>query len=143
MTIARRFAHRPMPALHGINVLEIDSTPAAAYAAMLLAENGARALRVERRGGSPWRGSAHFAILNRSKRAIELNLESASGRDRLKDLIRACDILIHAFGPARAKEIGCDFAAVREINRRVDVVSIPPLGNAGPYAESNATDELV
>ena len=62
-------------ALDGINLVEFDSNLGAAYAAMLLAENGARAIKVEPPGGSRDRGTPHFHVLNRSKRALELDLD--------------------------------------------------------------------
>ena len=54
-------------ALDGINLVEFDSNLGAAYAAMLLAENGARAIKVEPVGGSRERGTPHFHVLNRSQ----------------------------------------------------------------------------
>src|ERR1700720_763606 len=63
-------------ALDGINVVEFESHLGAAYAAMLLAEQGARAIKVEPRGGSPLRGTPHFHVLNRSKRVLELDLDA-------------------------------------------------------------------
>ena len=53
--------------LDGINIVEFDSNLGAAYAAMLLAENGARAIKVEPVGGSRDRGTPHFHVLNRCK----------------------------------------------------------------------------
>ena len=64
-------------ALDGINLVEFDSNLGAAYAAMLLAENGARAIKVEPPGGSRDRGTPHFHVLNRSKRSLELNLDDS------------------------------------------------------------------
>ena len=47
---------------------------------MLLAENGARAIKVEPPGGSRERGTPHFHVLNRSKRALELDLDDRASQ---------------------------------------------------------------
>src|SRR5271155_2690845 len=75
-------------ALDGINIVEFDSNLGAAYATMLLAENGARAIKVEPPGGSRGRGTPHFHVLNRSKRALELDLDDRPAAGRVKELIR-------------------------------------------------------
>ena len=67
-------------ALNGINLVEFDSNLGASYAAMLLAEQGARAVKVEPPGGARERGTPHFHALNRSKRALFLDLEAARSR---------------------------------------------------------------
>src|SRR5579862_7761503 len=61
-------------ALTGINVLEFHSNLGAAYAAMLLAEQGADTIMVEQTGGAPQRGTAHFQVLNRSKRSVAIDI---------------------------------------------------------------------
>ena len=66
-------------ALTGINVLEFHSNLGAAYAAMLLAEQGADAIVVEPPGGAPERGTPHFQVLNRSKRSVSLDAASTDG----------------------------------------------------------------
>ena len=69
-------------ALDGINIVEFDSNMGAAYATMLLAENGARAIKVEPIGGSRERGTPHFHVLNRSKRVLELDLDDRASETR-------------------------------------------------------------
>ncbi len=88
--------------LDGINIVEFDSNMGAAYATMLLAENGARAIKVEPRGGSRERGTPHFHVLNRSKRALELDLDDRASQARVAELIRWADIVVTGFTPAPA-----------------------------------------
>src|SRR5579884_3209225 len=64
--------------LDTITVVEFASHLGSAYAAMLLAEYGATTIRIEPRGGDPARGTPHFHILNRSKQALFLDLDSPS-----------------------------------------------------------------
>src|SRR5579863_9995056 len=102
-------------ALEGINIVEFDSNLGAAYAAMLLAENGARAIKVEPIGGSRERGTPHFHVLNRSKQALEVNLEDPASRARVEDLIRWADIVVTGFTPARLRQLKLDVESIHQI----------------------------
>ena len=91
--------------LDGINIVEFDSNMGAAYATMLLAENGARAIKVEPRGGSRDRGTPHFHVLNRGKRVLELDLDDRASQARVAELIRWADIVVTGFTPARLRQL--------------------------------------
>jgi crotonobetainyl-CoA:carnitine CoA-transferase CaiB-like acyl-CoA transferase len=130
-------------ALDGINLVEFDSNMGAAYAAMLLAENGARALKIEPPGGSRERGTPHFHVLNRSKRVLELDLDAPSSQAQIAELIRWADVVVIGFTSARLKQLGLDPESIRQINPRAIALGIPPLGSHGPDADFDANDELV
>src|SRR6266436_8175583 len=105
-------------ALDGINIVEFDSNMGAAYATMLLAENGARAIKVEPIGGSRKRGTPHFHVLNRSKRALELDLDNRASQARVADLVRWADIVVTGFTPTRLRSLNLDPESIRRINPR-------------------------
>ena len=69
-------------ALDGINVLEVCANLGAEYAAWILAEQGARTIKLEPPGGSSARGTPHFHVLNRSKNRYASTLcpQKADGR---------------------------------------------------------------
>jgi crotonobetainyl-CoA:carnitine CoA-transferase CaiB-like acyl-CoA transferase len=127
-------------ALDGINLIEFHSNQGAAYAAMLLAEQGARAVKVESPGGASERGSAHFHALNRSKRAVFLELHTE--RARVERLLRWADVAVFGWTAARMRELGVDYAALGRINPHLVVLHVSPLGNRGPLADLDASDEL-
>jgi crotonobetainyl-CoA:carnitine CoA-transferase CaiB-like acyl-CoA transferase len=129
-------------ALDAINLVEFDSNLGAAYAAMLLAEQGARAIRVEPPGGARGRGTAHFHALNRSKRALFFDLESPGERPRIERLLRWADVAVFGWTGARMRELGLDYATLSRINPRLVVLHVSPLGNRGPLADFDASDEL-
>ena len=89
-------------ALDGINLVEFDSNLGAAYAAMLLAEQGARAVNVEPPGGARERGTAHFHALNRSKRALFLDVQGE--RARVERLLRWADVAVFGWTGARMRD---------------------------------------
>src|SRR5216683_2293171 len=103
-------------ALDHINIVEFDANLGSAYAAMLLAENGARVIKVEARGGSPMRGTPHSHVLNRSKRSLALNLDEPASRVRIQDLLRWADIVITGFTPNRLRVAGLDYDSIRDAN---------------------------
>ncbi len=129
--------------LDGINLVEFDSNLGAAYAAMLLAENGAHAIKVEPIGASPNRGTPHFHVLNRSKRMLELDLDDPASNARVADLIRWADIVVTGFTPARLQQLNLDPESIRRINPRAIALGVPPLGSRGPDANFDANDDLV
>lgn len=130
-------------ALDGINVVEFDAHLGAAYAAMLLAEQGARTIKVEPRGGSRIRGTPHFHVVNRSKRVLELDIEASASEARVTELLRWADVVITGFTPVRLAELHLDYESIQRINPRAIALSMAPLGSRGPDANFDANDELV
>ena len=129
--------------LDAINLVEFDSNLGAAYAAMLLAENGARAIKIEPIGGAPNRGTPHFHVLNRSKQTLELALDDPASNARVADLIRWADIVVTGFTPARLQQMNLDPESILRINPRAIALGVPPLGSRGPDADFDANDDLV
>lgn len=129
-------------ALEGVSVVEFSADLASAYAAMLLAEQGARVLKVEPPGGDPERGSPHFQLANRSKESICLQLADPGERQRARALISRADIVISGHAPGRRRALGLDYAALAAVNPRVLLLSMPPLGSRGPLADLQAPADL-
>jgi crotonobetainyl-CoA:carnitine CoA-transferase CaiB-like acyl-CoA transferase len=131
------------PALIGTNILEFHSNLGAAYAAMLLAEQGADAIVVEPTGGARERGQPHFQVLNRSKRSVAIDLASDDGKWAIAALVKSADLVITGSTPSQLKAQGLDFASIRKINPHALVLNIPAFGSRGPEAEVDASDDLV
>jgi crotonobetainyl-CoA:carnitine CoA-transferase CaiB-like acyl-CoA transferase len=130
-------------ALSGINVLEFHSNLGAAYAAMLLAEQGADTIVVEPPRGARERGTPHFQVLNRSKRSVALDVTASEGKWSVAAMVKSADIVITGTTPARLKAQGLDYASIHKTNPHALVLNVPPFGSRGPEAEFNASDELV
>src|SRR5204863_4830390 len=96
-------------ALEGINVLEFTSHLGVAYAAMLMAEQGARTIKVEPPGGAPGRSTPHFSVLNRSKQSLCIDLASASGRSDANELVKHADVIIAGATPSKLLAAGLDY----------------------------------
>ncbi len=138
--------------LHGYRVLECTTTIAGPFASMILADQGADVIKVEAPGigdvvrhlGTARGGmSALFALLNRSKRSVVLNLRNARGRDLLRRLVAGADVFIQNFRPGVVERVGIDEASLREVREDLIYVSISAFGAHGPYASKPGYDHIV
>jgi len=122
----------------------------------VLADLGAEVILVEPPGGSssrrmpPFTGgepdperSLWFWSYNRGKKSVTADIESEEGRARIVDLIRSADFLIESFAPGYLDSLGMGYAALRELNPRLVMVSVTPFGQAGPRANWAASDLTV
>jgi crotonobetainyl-CoA:carnitine CoA-transferase CaiB-like acyl-CoA transferase len=129
--------------LTGVRVLDFSTLLPGPMATLMLAEAGAEVLKIER----PNRGeelrdylprfgdtSVSFAMLNRGKRSIALDLKSADAVARLTPLLKSADVLVEQFRPGVMDRLGLGYDAVREINPRIVYCSITGYGQDGPKA---------
>ncbi len=99
--------------LEGVRVLDLAEGAAGSVAALQLSEAGAEVIKIEPPGGSPQRNSPGFAVWNRGKKSVVLDLADSAGRASLDELMAASDVLIHEFTPNEAAARGLDDAALR------------------------------
>jgi alpha-methylacyl-CoA racemase len=126
--------------LAGVQVLDFATLLPGPLATLMLAEAGAQVIKIERPGGEDmrrfapfWEGeSAAFALLNRGKSSLVLDLKSEQGRSVLKPLLEKTDILVEQFRPGVMKRLGFGYDAVRAINPRLIYCSISGYGQTGP-----------
>ena len=131
----------PQP-LSGLLVLDFTTLLPGPLATLMLAEAGAEVIKIERPGGDEMRrhpppfdgDSAAFALLNRGKRSLVIDLKSAAGQARLAPLLARADILVEQFRPGVMERLGLGYAAVRRINPRIVYCSISGYGQSGPRA---------
>jgi len=129
--------------LEGIRILDLAQGMAGPVAAMMLAESGADVVKIEPPGGDPTRVKSGFAVWNRSKRSVVLDLETERGRSELAKLLGAADVLIHDSGPKSAAAIGLDDAALGTRYPQLIVCSVPAFPVSHPDADRPAHDTLV
>ncbi|CAI8046316.1 CoA-transferase/lyase DddD [Geodia barretti] len=96
-------------ALRDVRVVEFGQYIPGPLLGMLLAEQGADVIKVERPGGDPARTEPAFATWNRSKRSVELDLKSADGLAQAQELINWADVLIENFRPGVADRLGIGY----------------------------------
>src|SRR5712672_4275936 len=134
--------------LEGLFVLDFSTLLPGPLATLMLAEAGAEVMKIERPGGEEMRGyaprhdgeSAFFALLNRGKKSLVLDLKSGEGHAALSPLLARADILVEQFRPGVMDRLGLGFEAVRAINPRIVYCSISGFGQSGPRAEEAGHD---
>ena len=127
----------------GLQVLEIGSGISGAIAGMILADNGARVLKVEPPGGDPNRSLPAFRMWNRGKESLVADLAQAAGRDRVHALAASADVVISSLKPAAADRFACDYARLVRDNPGLVVCEITGFGRVGPYANYPALEGVV
>lgn len=131
-----------MQPLQGILVLDFSTLLPGPLATLMLAEAGAEVLKIERPGGEEmrqfppmWEGeSATFAMLNRGKQVLALDLKQDADREKLKPLLERADVIVEQFRPGVMARLGLGFDDVRKINPRIVYCSISGYGQSGPRA---------
>jgi crotonobetainyl-CoA:carnitine CoA-transferase CaiB-like acyl-CoA transferase len=87
--------------------------------------------------------SLNFWSLNRNKRSFTIDLNVASSRENLLELVKASDFLIESFAPGHLDSLGLGYQALARINPALIMISITPFGQHGPKANWTATDLTV
>ena len=134
--------------LDDLLVLDFSTLLPGPLASLFLAEAGAEIIRVERPGGEDMRQfpprfgetSAPYAVLNRGKASIEIDLKAADALARLTPLIARADILIEQFRPGVMERLGFGYDALKALNPRLIYCSISGYGQTGPRAQEAGHD---
>jgi itaconate CoA-transferase len=138
--------------LDGILVVSLEQAIAAPYCTRLLADLGARVIKVERPDGGDFargydnraRGLAsHFVWCNRSKESLALDLKVPGNVDMLTKLIGRADVLVQNLAPGAADRLGIGADAMRAANPRLITCNISGYGSGGPWSDRKAYDLLI
>ena len=137
-----------MQPLSGLLVLDFTTLLPGPLASLILAEAGAEVIKIERPGGEDMRRfppafdgtSAPFALLNRGKSSLVLDLKLAADRAKLAPLIARADILIEQFRPGVLARLGFGYDEVAKLNPRLIYCSISGYGQSGPRADEAGHD---
>ena len=138
--------------LAGVKVVDMSVMISGPLAAMMLADQGADVIKVESPGigdmmrflGSQKGGETGiFALHNRGKRSIGVNLKSDEGRDVLRRLLADADVLIQNFRPGALEKLGFGYGDVRKFNDRIVYVSISGFGQDGPRSGQRVYDNVI
>ena len=138
--------------LSGKTILEVGHMLAGPYCGMLLADLGARVIKIESPDGdigrqiSPYEvgpHNAYFASLNRGKQSVVLDLTSDEGRADLHRLVETADALLTNLRPSAIKKLGLTYEALGQINPKIVCVALTGYGLDGPFSESPAYDYVI
>jgi crotonobetainyl-CoA:carnitine CoA-transferase CaiB-like acyl-CoA transferase len=127
--------------LEGTIVLDLSTVIAGPLAGSLLAELGARVIRIETLTGDWMRGPYNGLASNRTMAGTEglsINLKTEKGQEILSRLIPKADVLMHNMRPGAPGRVGIDFDRVRQLNPSINYVYIAGYGSSGPYSHRPA-----
>lgn len=141
-----------MKPLESVTILEFSTMITASLASMMMAEQGARVIKVEpMEMGDPMRYigarkadiSALFANCNRGKESLRIDLKSAEGVDTIKAMIPSVDVVIHNFRPGVMDKLGLGSECLRSINPKLIYTAISGFGTKGPLSGAPAYDPMI
>jgi len=157
-----------MPPLDGILVLDLTRVLSGPYCTMLLADMGARVVKIEQPGkgddtrawGPPYLypsghrptagnaeeaggESAYFLSINRNKESVTLDFKSADGRAILDRLLARCDVVVENFRPGTLARIGLDYKTLAPRFPRLVYCSVSGFGQTGPRAKEPGYDAVM
>ncbi len=144
-----------MDALEGLTVLDFTGHIAGPYCTKLLADMGARVIKVEKPGGDvsrtlpPFKDDepgvdrgATFHYLNTNKESVVLDLGSPASRAAVRSLVSLCDLVVTSSSPKQEAELGIDYATLSSY-KDVPVLSITNFGHEGPYRDYKLSDTVL
>jgi len=110
---------------------------------MMLADMGARVIKVESLEGDSFRELHGFYGWNRGKRSIAVNLKDPDGRAIVHRLAEPADVVMENMRPGVVERLGVDYATLRAVNPRIIYCSVTAFGSDGPYRDRPGFDPLV
>ncbi len=146
-----------MRSLQGLVVLDLTHMLSGPYGTMLLADLGARTIKVEPTGaGEGTRAllasdpdysmdglGAYFLTLNRGKESVSLDLKSEAGYAVFLDLVRCADVVFDNFGAGVTQRLKIDYETLAAVNPRIVTCSVTGFGQTGPHMHRPAFDQVV
>lgn len=137
--------------LDGLLVVTLEHAVAAPFASSRLADEGARVIKLERRGGDFARDydkyvhglSAYFVWLNRGKESVLFDIKDSQDIDLLHRMLSKADVFIQNMGPGATLRAGIGSETLRKRYPSLITCDISGYGSTGPYAERKAYDLLV
>ncbi|HRP71742.1 MAG TPA: CoA transferase [Luteimonas sp.] len=121
--------------LQDLVVVDVSQVRAGLITGVLLADHGAQVIKIEPPGGHYYSHELSRKGWDRGKSSIELDLDSAAGRNDLAALLRTADVLIHSFDPAQARRRGLDHASLAGACPALVVCALTAYGADTPLAD--------
>ncbi|MFV1969708.1 MAG: CaiB/BaiF CoA transferase family protein [Acidimicrobiia bacterium] len=129
--------------LDDVRVLDFGRYIAGPYCAALLADLGADVIRIEKVDGSEDRrlipvadgdAGALFLQVNRNKRGLTLNPTKAAGREVVRRLVTASDVVVANLPPQALETMGIDYGSLKEVKPDIILTTVDAFGQGGPWS---------
>lgn len=135
--------------LEGVTVLDLTRVLAGPYSAMILADMGARVIKIENpKGGDDTRSmgpfvngnSVYYTNFNRSKLGCTLNLKAPEGKAIFLELVKKADVVLENYRPGTMEKLGLGYDVLKEVNPGIIYGSVSGFGHTGPYSKRAGYD---
>jgi crotonobetainyl-CoA:carnitine CoA-transferase CaiB-like acyl-CoA transferase len=135
--------------LENVKVLDLTNVMAGPYCTMVLGDMGADVVKIEsfpegdasRRFDPKVNDESYcFAVLNRNKKSLALDIKNARSKEIFAKLAAEADIVVENFRPGVVGKLGMDYQAVRNLNPEVIYASMSGFGQTGPYGKKGGFD---
>jgi formyl-CoA transferase/CoA:oxalate CoA-transferase len=143
----------PVGPLAGITILDVTRVLSGPFCTMLLADMGARVIKVEQPGrgdetrswGPPFTGgeSTYFLSINRNKESVTLDLKAAAAREALDRLLARADVFVENFRPGTLDRLGLGYTTLRPQRPGLVYASISGYGQTGPLRDRAGYDAVM
>lgn len=136
-------------ALEDIVVLDLTRVLAGPYCTMMLADYGARVIKIEipgkgddTRAFGPLKNGAsmYYANVNRGKKGITLNMKPEKGKDIFKEMVKKADVVVENYRPGVMDKLGLGYDILKEINPRIIYAAVSGFGCYGPNSRRPGYD---
>ena len=143
---------KPRGPLDGIRVIDLTTVMLGPFSTQILGEMGADVIKVEPPGGDigRWTGvgkspgmSAAYMMKGRNKRSVVLDLKRPEAREPLKRLVKTADVFVHNIRPKAVRRLGIDYEAIVAWKADIVYAAATGFGEAGPYVDRPAYDDLI
>lgn len=141
--------------LEGILVIDFSQYLSAPSASLRLADLGARVIKIEQPKTGDLTRSLHFSNLvmndessmfqaiNRNKESYEADMKSATERNKVYELIKKADVLIHNFRPGVVSRLGVDYETITQINPEIIYSELSGYGKEGVWKDKPGLDLMI
>jgi crotonobetainyl-CoA:carnitine CoA-transferase CaiB-like acyl-CoA transferase len=143
---------KPRGPLEGIRVIDLTTVMLGPFSTQILGEMGADVIKVEPPGGDigRWTGvgknpgmSAAYMMKGRNKRSVVLDLKNSEAKEPLRRLVETADVFVHNIRPKAAARIGIDYETIAAWKPDIVYAAATGYGEAGPYVDRPAYDDLI
>ena len=131
------------PLLKGVRILDLTRLLPGPFCTQYLAQLGADVIKIEEPNGGDYARSLSpelFAVVNRGKRSITLDLRQVEDQERFKQLVQSADMVVESFRPGVMERLGCGYETLKAINPKLVYAALTGYGQDGPYRDAAGHD---
>lgn len=129
--------------LSGIRILDLSRLLPGPFCTLYLAQLGAEVIKIEEPKGGDYTRTLSpemFALVNRNKQSVTLDLRQARDVEALKRLVQDADVLLESFRPGVMDKLGCGWDVLKAVNPKLVYAALTGYGQTGPYRDRAGHD---